>query len=465
MKRPTRTFLFLLFVLLFIVITPAILAYSQGYRIDWKKKMLVQTGALFLAPRPAPAELSLDGKFKKISNTVFQNVFVGNLIPKSYLVQVSKPNYHTWQKKLSVSSKLVSEARNILLVPKNLQPEVVASRVRDFQASPSGKYILIVEDWELPEIYRYQAGSAKSQLLFKGSEKFRNFRVSRMQWNKDSTKVLFTLEEKLAKHWMLIDVKEGAHSEIFDITEALEITKVKADNFQWDQDHSAQLFFREGNVLFSINIETKKISQPLAYDVLHYRARENKIVYISSSSHHVQLLDRASNTTQQLTFNPLFPLRKSSRIFFPETAELTLILDESFYVWSEKNNLFEKIADHVKKASPSSDGKRLLLQSTAGIQVYWLRDVHAQPFHDRGDLERILVTTDDVVEDAVWLTKDNEHIIFAGKNSIFITELDGRDTRNVHEVTKKPAQSLFYQEESHSLYFLSRPILYFVSLK
>lgn len=464
MKRPTRTLLFLLFVLLFIIVTPMVLAYSQGYRVDWRKKMIVPTGALFLAPRPAPVEVFLDGKIKETSNMLFQNVFVSNLIPKSYSVQVSKPNYHTWQKTLSVSSKLVTEARSILLVPKNPKVREVAAKVRDFHASPSGKYFLLVEDSQPPEVYLYQIENAASRLLFKGSGKFLNFHVSSAQWNKDSTKVLLALEEKLEKRWMIIDIKENAHPQILDLTHELTTSKVKVDNFEFDPDHPAELFFRKGNALFSVNSENKKISQPILYDVLAYSVREDKIVSILENSPYVHILDRASNAPVQVTFNPPSPLQKNSRIFFPETRELTLLLDESLYIWNEKNSEFIKIADRIQKVSPSSDGKKLLLHGKDGILVYWLRDVHLQPFRDRGDLVSI-VDAGDVGEDAVWLTKDNEHIIFAGKNSLYLTELDDRDRKNVYELAKKPVQRLFYQHESHSLYFLSRPILYFVSLK
>ncbi len=376
MKKPTRTFLFLLFVLVFIIVTPVVLAYSQGYRIDWGRKMIVPTGALFLAPRPAPVEISLDGKIRKVSSTLFQNVFIGNLIPQSYLVRISKSGYHTWQKNLSVSSRLVTEAKNILLIPKNPTLREIATNVRDFHASPSGKYLLIVQDSKHPEMYLFQLESGAFQLLFNGLDEFSNFQVSSVQWNEDSTKVLFALEKKLKKQWMVLDIRDGLPPEALDLSSELE---------------NAKLSFTVGSVLFSIK-------------------------------------------------------------------------DESLYLLSEKNNLFTKIADHIKDASPSSDGKKLLLEGTDGTFVYWLHDVHVQPFHDKGDLIGI-TNAGDIVNDAIWLTKDNEHIIVAAKDSLYITELDDRDTRNVHEIAKKSAQRLFYQEESHSLYFLSRPTLYSVSLK
>ena len=43
-------------------------------------------------------------------------------MPKEYQVKIIKQGYHPWQKKLRIESKLVTEAKNILLIP--LNPEI-----------------------------------------------------------------------------------------------------------------------------------------------------------------------------------------------------------------------------------------------------------------------------------------------------------------------------------------------------
>jgi len=47
MTKQTRTILFLFFLFLFILIAPAAAFYSQGYRFDFERKTLTQTGGFF----------------------------------------------------------------------------------------------------------------------------------------------------------------------------------------------------------------------------------------------------------------------------------------------------------------------------------------------------------------------------------------------------------------------------------
>jgi len=108
-------------VLFFVLATPMVLLYSWGYSFDWQEKNFVLTGGLYLKSIPKKAEIYVNDQLQNEQTPVF----VKRLLPKEYQIRVSLPDYHSWQKTLKVESRIVTEAKNILLIPLSPKIEVV----------------------------------------------------------------------------------------------------------------------------------------------------------------------------------------------------------------------------------------------------------------------------------------------------------------------------------------------------
>lgn len=134
MTRTTRRLVFYIFIVIFLLATPPTIFYAMGYSFDWQKKVLVKTGGLYLKSSPADAKIILDDKNNKTTPRL-----ISRLLPKTYKISVEKNGYFSWEKNLEVRPQLVVEARNILLFPKNIFPEKVATTsltIADFLRSP-----------------------------------------------------------------------------------------------------------------------------------------------------------------------------------------------------------------------------------------------------------------------------------------------------------------------------------------
>ncbi len=118
MTRRTRQIILLATTLFFILATPATLLYAWGYSFDWQTKKPVLTGGLYLKSIPKKAEVYINDKPQKETTPTF----IKRLLPKEYQIRVTKQGYHSWQKTLKVESKIVTESKNILLIP--LSPEI-----------------------------------------------------------------------------------------------------------------------------------------------------------------------------------------------------------------------------------------------------------------------------------------------------------------------------------------------------
>lgn len=78
---------------------PSLLLYSQGYRFDFEKRKIVQTGGLFIKTLPKQAEVYINGKFIKKTDLIFGSLFVQNLLPKKYEIEIKKEGFFSWKKK------------------------------------------------------------------------------------------------------------------------------------------------------------------------------------------------------------------------------------------------------------------------------------------------------------------------------------------------------------------------------
>jgi len=122
MSRNTRRLFFYFLVTIFIVATPLTILYAVGYSYDWQKHAIVQTGGIYLKSTPDGAQITVDGKKQGTTARL-----ISRLTPRSYRVLVSKDGYSSWQKNLEVSPIIVTEARNIVLFPQKIEPELVAT--------------------------------------------------------------------------------------------------------------------------------------------------------------------------------------------------------------------------------------------------------------------------------------------------------------------------------------------------
>ena len=115
MTRKTRRIIFYIFLIFFVILAYIAVLYSQGYTFDWQKKSLVMTGAFYLKSEPKEADIYINNEY--LGKT---NKFIKRLMPEEYDIKISKSEYHDWQKTLEIESKLVTEAKDMILIRKNL---------------------------------------------------------------------------------------------------------------------------------------------------------------------------------------------------------------------------------------------------------------------------------------------------------------------------------------------------------
>jgi len=74
MSLKTRRIIFILFIIIFIIITPLIISYASGYRFSFPRKIIQKTGLLVLDSRPPGAKIYINDKlYQLFFNKYFSN--------------------------------------------------------------------------------------------------------------------------------------------------------------------------------------------------------------------------------------------------------------------------------------------------------------------------------------------------------------------------------------------------------
>ena len=120
MSKRVRFIILLICVALFLSITPVIIGYSLGYRIDFEQKRIVATGGIYLRVWPSPADVYVDLKLKEKTSLITNSIFTQNLLPKNHLISVKKEGYFDYQKTLPVKESKVTKLEHITLFKKQV---------------------------------------------------------------------------------------------------------------------------------------------------------------------------------------------------------------------------------------------------------------------------------------------------------------------------------------------------------
>ncbi len=211
-----RRVLLWVFVVAFLVLAPAVVFYTAGYRWNPKKGIIERNGTLIFQTQPTGATITLNGE------TVDDRtpVTLQNVAPGTYQIRLTRDGYTSWEKTLDVRAERVTFVNNVQLwrmgEPQLFREESASVIV----ISPDGRTIAgvvgsgsdaIVAFWTLENEnvsrHVFQGGSPSGEL--------------RLTWNDASSALL--LEDRDGHAW--VARRSGS--------EEAELLPV-ADDYRWD---------------------------------------------------------------------------------------------------------------------------------------------------------------------------------------------------------------------------------------
>lgn len=174
MNKRKKRFIFFVALVAFFTISPLVVLFAKGARLDFDSREIDPTGGIYLKVHTSKDfNVFLEGK--KEGTTP---LFISGLSPGSYLVETKKEGFKAWEKKLCVRPFRVTKARNIYFIPETPQLKEF-NKDKDFRKysqQPSKErldfgYRLVGEGSK--KLYLEKKKETKTSLLLEDIDNFR----------------------------------------------------------------------------------------------------------------------------------------------------------------------------------------------------------------------------------------------------------------------------------------------------
>ncbi|MGB9743141.1 MAG: hypothetical protein ACPLW9_00245 [Minisyncoccales bacterium] len=419
MTKKTRRLIFLTCFFLFVLITPVLILYSQGYRFDFQNKKLTQTGGLFLRVVPKRVDVYLNKKLWQKTDFFFGSVLIKNLLPKEYNIEIKKEGYHSWEKTLKIEKEKVTEAKNIILFPEDINFQILAEPVNGVWFSPSQKYLLIKQIDETGWSLKLLDKKTKSLLVKEGDLSSQGADLVNLEFSENEQKIYLTIKVKdKIKHFSLekIDTPPPIISEI---------------------------------------IPAQK-TQP-----------ENAIAYqsVNNDEYYLDKLGYLFKNKQKLNLTP-FPIETETSSVELQVFSDSIFLKQSGHLFKFNNELkkFESVASDINFLKVSPDNKKLLLASNNELWLLFLDEL-TEPIKKTKGEKLFLARLINKITDVYWL--NDYYLTFMAGDQIKIIEIDERDKFNLidlFEIKKLPftgsETKIFWNPDNKKIYLWTKETLF-----
>lgn len=477
MEKKLKKIILFLLIIFFLILVPLTIFYANGYRINFSTGEIVKLGGLYLKIEPPSARVYLDNVLIKKTNLFFNSVFLNNLLPKKWFIRIEKENYHTWEKNLKIEESLVTEAKNIILFPKNINFEHKDQNIKNFFFSPSGRSVILKkiekDGWRLEiidnvELKKTEFISEKElSPFFKSDSKLKKARTSislgEIIWSFDEKKIIFEAEY-------------GNQKRIFAFDLLLNKLSLLAQESFWNDvkfnpQNSDEIIFienqKEKSGLVRMLISDEKMKKtPL---LKNNESLENNFLTFSFSNGNIVFLDQKGflyrgeiknekiSILEILNLKPLETKNKNYKIFSLAHSRFLILENDTLYYINPKNHLISLISEGVKNILPDPENKKILILKEKELIIFYLEAEYQQPA--RLELDSFLIySSQQEIKDAFWINP--HYIIFSEKDGIFITEIDNRDLLNKYKISELKDSRIFWFGAKKILFALSEDNFY-----
>ncbi len=461
MTKRTRTVLFLFLGTVFCVAAPAIILYSQGYRLNFQEKWFSKVGAFYFQVTPPRAEVFINEKSMGQTARVLGSMLTKNFSPGSYYVRIQKEGYHSWSKQLEITEKQVTEAKHVVLLPQNPVFVTLAEDVQTVWFSPSKTEAIVQKSnpqntwtlslWDIEknvEYPLYQSPRSQDQIWEIG-----------WAWDSQALLLRITSQEQVQNFIQVIDrnllARQKTSAESLQIASQLRVSLEQltiADthiSFSPFQQNQILFLASQGNSFHVMQYDylQQQLLTPLAQGVITFYATNDQVFWLDKGGN---LWQKQSNETQALTLNkiPLELLPETLYAIHEFGNEFFLQENQTLYLLNKQNQKFEELFSSVKEIILSPDGKKLALSDGKEIWLYFLHEEKEQPSHPKG--EKVFLTRfGELITNLTWL--DAYHVLFARGNEILAAEIDNRDRLNVVELATFSRPIFFWHNPTKTL--------------
>ncbi len=431
MDLKIRRIYLIFFIVIFVVLAPLVVLYTEGYRYDFEKKRVFKTGVLVLESEPKGAEVYLNGKKQKKKTPAV----ISNLIPKEYQIEVKKEGYLTWEKKLTIEPEKSTLAQKIRLFKTPLNKELIQKKVVFFKFSPKEDY-LFAQSNERVKIYDLKNGKTINLDQTTFGE------INDIEWNKSEKKIIIDERINNQRNFLVADIDNSKET-----TSIKSIIKLIPQKVNWDPQNEERFIYKSQNKLYRVNLKSKKIEPIITEEVSDFIVSQNSIVYLKNiEKGPLKIYQFATEQTKLIT-----ELDNNSVKFIKGNDDIITLINSKgkklYFIHPEMEDSLkiEEIDSQVKDALWTKDARKLIYWKDFEI---WILDLDEN--------KKEFITRLGSAIDSVLYFPDDSYLIYSTKEETKILELDSRNTRNSIDLLSGEINLLYLDTKGENLFYLQK---------
>jgi len=437
MTTRQRWIIKIIFISIFAVLAPLVIAYTMGYRYNFSTGQIQKTGVLVINSYPDEAQVYLDGKLIADETPAV----IKKINPNFYNVEVIKDGYLPWSKKLEVKSSETTFAESVVLFL-DKEPQIMAEReITKSLFSPNRtNLVYVTEESSWAEIWLYSL--KKNEFTLIERRDIKNFVNAEFYWSPGSSRIFINVTTPEETEQIIYHVNKN---EITNLTEQMEKT---FSRFSWSRTSDNIFYFTQGNNLYNYNLQTNRQTFLLG-GVREYFIRGNSIYLISKTE--------TSSLVQQ--FNTLEQFEEGETLYELPLDEYTFE-DAGFpYLMlkgtDQKILLFDTSAPFQEPIlQESANGYSWHTTSQGEKKLLYYQDFEIWIFYPKSKYNELITRFSSPIQKAIW-HRNGEYVFFGFNDSIKVIELDPREKRNIFDlVAGAKINNFIVDYNSKNIYFV-----------
>lgn len=407
------------FAIILLIMAPAVIFYTSGYRWNPKKGVIERNGTLIIDTIPSGATISLNGREQAEKTPVT----LQNVSPGTYAISLSKDGYHTWSKSLSIDPERVTFATGINLWPVS-EPEPFAQGQAQSLITDSRSQRLMIL-YQSPSSSRLVLQDTDTKSVLADIAIPEKIAISSSVWDYSSNQALLFAQAAGAPGTWLVELADARATKLPQGIYHWDQSKITGfsgnDQITIDQKSAVEKTSREKDVWDQMD-GYKLVRLPNAANlvlVAKNKEKEGTLLppgnwtFISANSESIVLKDLDNwiwiNTSGGKTFSSQAPGQWLYGITVKRIIKYVFKNNNEVWVWDQGENpsLIYRQTDPIIQVAWHSDGNDIMVATQKDIRMYNLDDRN-------GRFETILAVFDSIndatiVNDSIFVagTKNN----------------------------------------------------------
>ncbi|MBI4281796.1 PEGA domain-containing protein [Candidatus Uhrbacteria bacterium] len=422
MPATYRRIIFWVFIALFFITAPLLILYTIGYRYNWERGKLQETGVAVLDYRPNNSVLTINAKEQSGKPPAR---FPG-LTPGRYTFTLHKDGYADWTKRLWIEPSKTTFAQHMILWKMDSASRAVSEDMsRIVAASPDQKHIAVVEK-KAPALIQFINTRTQKNEASVAIPLSPTSAITTLLWSPRGKRIFV---EGSAGEQFTIDMASGTPT-------ALPLARIipeHLENVSWNSTDDDRLYgyrraplVQQGYELVEVDLfrgavqnASAPFTQQSAYrveDDLLYRI-DNGALVITEFVPSRRALERRLALPDAPATNVTFLANGPDGVItlFDSPHKRLLLIDK------ETKTLYpiQETIDGVVTAAWSPLHNRLVWSTGKAL---WLLDLEQST-------RELMREEQQKIQDIAW-DPENEYVFYGAGDAVNVVEIDNRDNRN-----------------------------------